>query len=355
MNQPLRIIVVEDSEDDADLIQQALRRGGYNVTCKVVDTPDAMRFLLDGKEWDVITSDHAMPHFSAPAALKLAKELRPDLPFIIVSGEIDLNLAVSLMKNGAQDYIQKGELALLPPAIERELREVELRRERQRVEEELKVSETRYRRLFETAQDGILILDANTGQVIDVNPFLTAMLGYPKDDFLGKNLWELGAFKDIEASKTAYRELQNKGYIRYDNLPLQTSDGRDIAVEFVSNVYLVNHTNIAQCNIRDITVRDKALKEIHRLNAFLEENVRERTDQVESLNKELESFNYSISHDLNSSLQRILSDADALHADYDHKSRAENVQRIQNIRFTAKSMITLIGALLESAHFTRST
>src|SRR4030042_4337395 len=269
MSQPLRMIIVEDSEDDATLLQQALRRGGYEVTCEVVDAPAAMRASLESQDWDVITSDHAMPHFNAPAALKLAKELRPDLPFIIVSGEIDLNLAVSLMKGGAQDYIQKGELARLAPAIERELREVELHRERQRVEAELSISEIRYRRLFETAQDGILILDAGTGNVIDVNPFLIAMLGYSRDEFLGKKLWELGAFKDIETSKNAYLELQSRGYIRYDNLPLQTNDGGNVAVEFVSNVYLVDHTKIAQCNIRDITVREQALKEIHKLNAIL--------------------------------------------------------------------------------------
>ena len=86
----------------------------------------------------------------------------------------------------------------------------------------VKTSETRYRRLFETAQDGILILDAGTGQIADVNPSLTGMLGYSHEDFLGKKLWEIGAFKDVEASKTAFGELQAKGYIRYEDLPLRT-------------------------------------------------------------------------------------------------------------------------------------
>ena len=353
MSQPLRMIIVEDSEDDAILLQQALRRGGYEVTCEVVDTPAAMRTSLESQDWDVITSDHAMPHFNAPAALKLAKELRPDLPFIIVSGEIDLNLAVSLMKDGAQDYIQKGELARLAPAIERELREVELRRERQRVEAELSISEIRYRRLFETAQDGILILDADTGNVIDVNPFLTAMLGYSRDEFLGKKLWELGAFKDIETSKNAYLELQSRGYIRYDNLPLQTNDGRNVAVEFVSNVYLVDHTKIAQCNIRDITVREQALKEIHKLNAILEQSVRECTTQLESLNKELETYNYSVSHDLRASLRRIMSDTEVLHEGFDNKRKAKSMQSIQNIRFSAERMNALFGALLELVRISR--
>jgi PAS domain S-box-containing protein len=92
--------------------------------------------------------------------------------------------------------------------------------------ETMKESETRYRRLFETAQDGILILDADTGQITDVNPFLTEMLGYSHKDFLGKELWDIGPFKDVEAAKTAFKELQKKRYIRYEDLPLETKDGR---------------------------------------------------------------------------------------------------------------------------------
>src|SRR4030043_1329734 len=129
---------------------------------------------------------------------------------------------------------------------------------RKKAEEALTVSETRYRRLFETAQDGILILDADTGQITDVNPFLTEMLGYSYKDFLGKELWDIGPFKDVEAAKTAFKELQKKRYIRYEDLPLETKDGRPINVEFVSNVYLVNGKKIIQCNIRNITLRVQA-------------------------------------------------------------------------------------------------
>ena len=258
MNQLLRVLMVEDSEDDATLLLCVLRREGYEVVYAIVDTPAAMRAALESQEWDVITSDHAMPHFSAPKALELVKKLRPDLPFIIVSGEIDLKSAVSLMKDGAQDYIQKMELPRLVPAIKRVLDEAKIRREHQRVRDTLEISETRYRRLFETAQDGILILDADTGQIQDVNPFLILMLGYAKEEFLGKNLWEIGAFKDIEVSKTIFLKLQKKGYVRYENLPLKTKKGQQMAVEFVSNVYAVDHTKVIQFNIRDITERKKA-------------------------------------------------------------------------------------------------
>ena len=135
--------------------------------------------------------------------------------------------------------------------------------ERNQARELLEVSETRYRRLFETAQDGILILDADTGRISDVNPFLMQMLGYSHEDFLGKRLWEIGAFKDIEASQRAFSDLQTRGYVRYEDLPLQTGDGRSIAVEFVSNVYLVDHHKVIQCNIRDITERKRVEEALH--------------------------------------------------------------------------------------------
>ena len=129
---------------------------------------------------------------------------------------------------------------------------------RKRAENKLRISEARYRRLFETAQDGILILDAASGAITDVNPFLLEMLGYSLEDCVGKRLWELGPFKDIEASREAFEELQKKEYIRYEDLPLETRDGRLIDVEFVSNAYPVNGKRVIQCNIRDITSRKRA-------------------------------------------------------------------------------------------------
>ena len=152
-------------------------------------------------------------------------------------------------------------------------------------DEALKASETRYRRLFETAQDGILILDADTGQINDVNPFLIDMLGYTYADFQGKKLWEIGAFKDTRANKAAFTKLQRKGYVRYEDLPLTTKNGREIAVEFVSNVYPVNHHKVIQCNIRDVTDRKLAEEELLRAHDELEGRVTERTAQLSESNR----------------------------------------------------------------------
>ena len=127
--------------------------------------------------------------------------------------------------------------------------------ERKQVEAALRASEVRYRRLFESARDGILILDAETGSIVDVNPFLCELLNFTHEEFLGKKLWEIGVFADIAANEEAFVELQQQQYIRYEDLPLETRNGRRIDVEFVSNVYEVNHAKVIQCNIRDISAR----------------------------------------------------------------------------------------------------
>ncbi|MBK6533865.1 MAG: PAS domain S-box protein [Deltaproteobacteria bacterium] len=130
--------------------------------------------------------------------------------------------------------------------------------DRKKADADMRESETRYRRLFESAKDGILILDASTGSIVDVNPFMTELTGYLRDDFIGKQLWEIGPFKDALASQASFAELQANEYVRYDDLPLKTRDGRKADVEFVSNVYLVNGKRVIQCNIRDVTVRRQA-------------------------------------------------------------------------------------------------
>jgi PAS domain S-box-containing protein len=143
--------------------------------------------------------------------------------------------------------------------------------EKPAIELSQKVSELRYRRLFETAQDGILILDAETGTITDVNPFLIDMLGYSLEEFVQKKLWEVGAFKDIEASQGAFEALQKNQYIRYEDLPLRAKNGKLIQVEFVSNVYLVGEEKVIQCNIRDITDRKQAEKALLESIALLRE------------------------------------------------------------------------------------
>jgi two-component system cell cycle sensor histidine kinase/response regulator CckA len=168
----------------------------------------------------------------------------------------------------------------------------------ERTQRALRASETRYRRLFEAAKDGILILDASSGQIVDVNPFLVGLTGYSREHFLGKYLWELGLFEHMAASRAAFVELQANRYVRYDDLPLRAQDGRKIDVEFVSNVYSVDDRNEIQCNIRDIRER----KRLDELRTHLEEQLRasQKMDAIGGLAG-------GVAHDFNNLLSVILS------------------------------------------------
>jgi PAS domain S-box-containing protein len=155
---------------------------------------------------------------------------------------------------------------------------------RKRTEDTLSLLETRYRRLFESAKDGILILDAETGKIVDVNPFLIDLLGYSKKEFIEKSIWEIGSLKEIYENKEKFLELQQEEYVRYDDLPLVTLDGREINVEFVSNVYLANNIKVIQCNIRDITERTNIQNEI-KFQADLLNNVGQAVIATDLLGK----------------------------------------------------------------------
>ncbi len=157
--------------------------------------------------------------------------------------------------------------------------------ERKRILVALKASEIRYRRLFETAKDGILILDADTGRITDANPYLQDLLGYSHGELLGKMLWEIGPFRDIKASRGAFRRLQRMEYIRYDNLPLETKGRQRRYVEVVSNIYQENGTRVIQCNIRDITPRYQVEEALAKAGKELENRVDERTAELLTANK----------------------------------------------------------------------
>ena len=168
MDKPIRVLIVDDSEDDGLLLLRQLKNGGYSPTYEQVDTAEAMNEALDRQTWDIILCDYSMPGFSATAAFDLYNEKGFDLPFIIVSGTIADEIAVAAMRAGAHDYLMKDNLARLSPAVDRELREVKIRRERIEASAQLRKSEKKYRALFEDSRDAIYI-SATEGELIDFN------------------------------------------------------------------------------------------------------------------------------------------------------------------------------------------
>ena len=165
----------------------------------------------------------------------------------------------------------------------RQRRIVELEKEaaaQKKIEEAIKFSETRYRRLFEAAQDGILIVDPATGRISDVNPTFLKLLGYSLKDLLDKKLWETGPFKNISANHDFFSNMQSKEYLRHDELPLETKDGRVVEVEFVSNIYMVDEVKVVQCNIRSIADRKRAEEALRVSETYFEELFTSMTEGV---------------------------------------------------------------------------
>ncbi len=199
------------------------------------------------------------PSFGPWRAEAAQRNYNSSVAFPLLSGE--RAFGVLSVYAAESDAFNKEEVALLGELVGDlgyGITALRTRAERVQAERAMITSEIRYRRLFESAKDGILILDAETGMIVDVNPFLVEMLGYSHEVFLGKKVWELGFFKNLVANQDNFAELQAKEYIRYEDMALETKAGRRIEVEFVSNVYLVDGHKVIQCNIRDMTERVRA-------------------------------------------------------------------------------------------------
>jgi len=206
---------------------------------------------------------------------------------------------------------------------------------------QLRISELRYRRLFEAARDGILILDADSLKITDVNPFMTELLGYSHGEFLGKELWEIGLFSDKEASQVAFKELQRTGYLRYEDLPLQATNGKLRDVEFVSNVYEEDGHQVIQCNIRDITDRKRAEKE----RTLLLAAAQSARAEADSANDVKDKFLATLSHELRTPLTSILGWSHLL---TDGKlDKQQTARAIETIARNARAQGRLIDELLD--------
>ncbi len=276
----IKVLHLANVATDAEPVVRTLHAAAPNAIVTRVDSRDAFIKALDEVDPDAVMLDCDVPDFDGLSALKLVRAKRPDLPVIILAGALGDAAAAEFIDAGATDYVLNGQLGRLAFAVRHAAAEAEEYRKRTAAEAATAEASIRYRRLFEAAKDGILIVDFETGRILDANPFIAELLGYTLEELKGKALWGIGEFASIGLNRTAFAALQNQGYLRYDDLPLETKHGRRAEVEFVSNVYDVNGRKTIQCNIRDITDR-KQMEAMQRQFAAIVEFVRRRDHQQE--------------------------------------------------------------------------
>ncbi len=341
---PLRLLLVEDSADDAVLLVQPLRRAGYEVTHRRVDTPEEMRAALEQGPWDIVLADYFMPRFSGLAALEILREKGLDLPFIIVSGRLGEDAAVEAMKAGAHDYVMKDRPKRLVPAVERELREAQVRRdrnaERRRAEEALEAERRRFHDVLELLPAGVMLVKPDYSALF-ANRFFRERFGEGTERpwfeslFKRHTAWQAGEALQVESTLTP---LEREGI---------GPDGRDYHL-FHYPFTDSDGTRVILVMGVDITERERAEAELRRHRAHLEDLVKQRTEELEARNtrlanevadrehaegalrdreNQLRALNETLEHRVTERTAEVQSQAEQLRALAADLSRAEQQER----------------------------
>ncbi len=287
MSRPLRLLIVEDSKDDALLLRRHLERSGYDLTDRRVDTARALREALQGSagqpdspDWDFVVADYSMPGFNGLEALKILQDTGLDIPFILVSGTIGEELAVEAMRAGAQDYIMKDNLARLVPAVERELREAETRSLRRSAEEALKESELRFRTLVDQAGDAFF-LTGTDGRIVDVNRRACESLGYTREELLGMSVGELDTRSVEDRDENEVWSRLRVGETTTVQGTHRRKDGSEFPVEIRLGLLDLGGEKYMLGLARDVTERQRMEERLSRLN---ETFLRFGSDPMENIN-----------------------------------------------------------------------
>jgi sigma-B regulation protein RsbU (phosphoserine phosphatase) len=268
MAKALRVLLIEDSDFDATLLLRVLAKGGYQLDHERVETQEQLHAALE-REWDLIIADYNLPQFNAPAALEMVKKTGRDIPFIIVSGAIGETTAVSAMKSGAHDYLMKGNLTRLVPVIERELREADNRASKRHTSEALRESELRYRLLWETATDAVLLFDRN-GIISLANPAVEEVFGYKPSELTGQEVFKLQPEEIHWSNRGGIKRylktsMPGRNWRARETVGLR-KDGSEFPVEAAFSNIEIDHQPWFVVFFRDVSERKRAeaeLKESH--------------------------------------------------------------------------------------------
>jgi PAS domain S-box-containing protein len=468
----LRVLVVEDSIDDTDLIVREIQRGGYSVDFERVETKKTMEEALAERQWDVILSDYSMPKFSVMGALETLRASGLDIPFLVVSGTISEEMAVTALKAGAHDFLLKGNLARLIPAIEREMREAEIRRfhreaesryqllverlpiivyvnpieeithttyvspqiqtilgytseqwladphfwqtrlhpeereavlknieesdrtsnsfdmeyrmvardghvvwfhdqttlvrddrgqplywqglkidisKRKQAEAQARQSEERFSKAFRASPMAISITRLSDGYFTDVNDSFLRILGYNREEVIGRTAVELNIYRNHQERSKLIRRLLEQGELRDYEMTTQTKSGESIYVLLSSEIIELDGEAYILASILDITERKHAEEEIRKLNAELEQRVKERTTELERALRAKDEFLANMSHELRTPLNAILGLSESL-AERTAGPLNEKQQRyVTTISESGQHLLSLINDILDLA------
>ncbi|HET7624723.1 MAG TPA: ATP-binding protein [Verrucomicrobiae bacterium] len=346
--------MLEDEPRDADLVQHALKDGGFKFSFRRVDTEESFLRELRNFHPTVILSDHGLPAFDGFSALSIVQTQMPEVPFIFVTGSLGEEMAIKALKSGATDFVLKHHLATLPPALHRALNQTESRIQQKRAEEALQSSEERYRSLVQLSPDATLV--HCDGKIVFINAAGLKLIGAQSPrDLLGKSIMD---FVHPDYKNTVKKRLHTL-FEQHKRVPfieekIVRLDGSTVDVEVGAAPFMFEGKFAAQVIVHDVTSRKQSEEEIRRLNAELEERVVERTTELETANKELEAFSYSVSHDLRAPLRHVEGFVEILRTTKSHLLDDEARSYLQTIADSARHMGKLIDDLLAFSRTARA-
>jgi PAS domain S-box-containing protein len=344
----LRLLIIEDCEDDALLTVRELRRTGYDVEFERVETAAAMAAALKRRTWDLVIADYSLPQFSGTAALELLTSTGLDIPFVIISGSIGDDVAVEVMKSGAHDYMLKGNLKRLGPSVERELREAEMRRQRRHTELALGDSEARKAAIFDSALDSIISIN-HAGEIIEFNPQAERTFLYNRDQVIGRHMNDLiklpGLGEQDHRALGSYLVTGNNSILgKRIEFAAMRSDGSEFPIELSLTSIRTTAGPLFIAYIRDLTEQKKQEAERERSRELEEQNIR-----IQEANRLKSEFLANMSHELRTPLNAVIGFAQLLADEKVGPVSTDQKGCLNDILTSGQHLLQLINNVLDLA------